>query len=212
MESSTWPFLIFPYRQLLLAKSSGLVTYPSAKAKNATDFTYKLKYFKLQCKKVKFHVESQQETQICLTFCKKRGVQETSVELQNLLERVLFMQAETQTLELKATVTGCPIRLYDTLSSFSNQDEGGVLLFGVDEKRDFAELGVYDAQDLMKHVVEQCNQMSPLVRPVFTTLLQGNRFFVSAEIPGIDVARPCYYAGKGRLKAPMSVWAMQTNR
>lgn len=87
------------------------------------------------------------------------------------------------------------------------------MLFGVDEKRDFAELGVYDAQDLMKHVVEQCNQMSPVVRPVFTTLLQGNRVFGSAEIPGIDVAdRPCYYAGKGRLKDLMSVWAMQTNR
>jgi len=98
----------------------------------------------------------------------------TSIELQNLLKRVQIMHAETQTLELKAAVNGCPTRLYDTLSSFSNQDEGGILLFGVDEKRDFAELGVYDAQDLMKHVVEQCNQMSPVVRPVFRRKYQDD--------------------------------------
>ncbi len=123
------------------------------------------------------------------------------IELEDLLEQVQVLRAETQTLELKAAAQGCPTRLYDTLSSFSNQDEGGTILFGVDEQQGFALVGVYDAQDLMKHVAEQCGQMTPVVRPVFTTLLKGGKTFVSAEIPGIDVAdRPCFYAGKGRLK------------
>lgn len=125
----------------------------------------------------------------------------TPVELTQLLELVQKLRAETQTLEIKTAANGCPNRLYDTLSSFSNQDEGGTILFGVDESRDFAELGVYDAQDLMKHVTEQCNQMTPVVRPVFTTLAKGDQVFMTAEIPGIDVTdRPCFYAGKGRLK------------
>ncbi len=123
------------------------------------------------------------------------------IELEDLLEQVQALRAETQTLELKAAAEGCPTRLYDTLSSFSNQDEGGTLLFGVDEEHGFAPAGVYDAQDLVKHVTEQCGQMTPVVRPVFTTLLKDGKAFVSAEIPGIDVAdRPCFYAGKGRLK------------
>lgn len=123
------------------------------------------------------------------------------VELEGLLQHVQALKAETQTLELKAAAQGCPTRLYDTLSSFSNQDEGGTILFGVDEQQGFALVGVYDPQDLMKHVTEQCGQMSPVVRPVFTTLLKDGKAFVSAEIPGIDVAdRPCFYAGKGRLK------------
>ncbi len=123
------------------------------------------------------------------------------IELEALLEQVQALRAETQTLEVKAAAMGCPTRLYDTLSSFSNQDEGGTLLFGVDEQRGFAPVGVYDAQDLMQHVTEQCDQMTPVVRPVFTTLLKDGKSFVSAEIPGIDVAdRPCFYAGKGRLK------------
>ena len=123
------------------------------------------------------------------------------VELENLIDHVQVLKAETQTLELKAAAQGCPTRLYDTLSSFSNQDEGGTILFGVDEQAGFVPVGVYDAQDLMKHVTEQCGQMTPVIRPVFTTLLKDGKAFVSAEIPGIDVAdRPCFYAGKGRLK------------
>ena len=125
----------------------------------------------------------------------------TPVELENLITHTQALKAETQTLELKAAAQGCPSRLYDTLSSFSNQDEGGILLFGIDEQRDFTPVGVYNAQDLMKHVTEQCGQMTPVVRPVFTTLLKDGKAFVSAEIPGMDVTdRPCFYAGKGRLK------------
>lgn len=123
------------------------------------------------------------------------------VELENLIGYVQSLKAETQTLEVKSAAQGCPTRLYDTLSSFSNQDEGGTILFGVDEQQGFLPVGVYDAQDLMKHVTEQCGQMTPVIRPVFTTLLKDGKTFVSAEIPGIDVAdRPCFYAGKGRLK------------
>lgn len=125
----------------------------------------------------------------------------TLAELRELLIQVQNIHAETQTLELKSAAKGCPTRLYDTLSSFSNQDEGGTLLFGVDEQSGFAETGVYDAQDLIKHVTEQCNQMTPVIRPVFTTLAINNKVFVSAEIPGVDVSdRPCFYTGKGRLK------------
>lgn len=125
----------------------------------------------------------------------------TAAELENLIHYVQELKAETQTLELKSAAQGCPARLYDTLSSFSNQDEGGILLFGIEKQNDFAPLGVYDPQDLMKRVTEQCGQMTPVIRPVFTTLLQDGKAFVSAEIPGIDAAkRPCFYAGKGRLK------------
>ncbi|WP_330997999.1 ATP-binding protein [Pectinatus haikarae] len=39
------------------------------------------------------------------------------------------------------------------------------------------------------------------MRPLLTVAIKNGIFFVSAEIPGIDLAeRPCYYQGKGRLK------------
>ena len=55
-----------------------------------------------------------------------------------------------------------------SLSSFSNQDEGGVIIFGIDEEQDFKEVGVYDTQDIQKKINEQCLQMEPIVRPLLT--------------------------------------------
>lgn len=125
----------------------------------------------------------------------------TSEELLEKLELIQKSKYETQTLELKAAKQGCPKRLYDSLSSFSNQDDGGVIIFGVDEEHDFEECGVYDAQDIQKQINNQCLQMEPAVRPLLTVAEKEGKFFVSAEIPGIDLAdRPCYYKGSGRLK------------
>lgn len=119
----------------------------------------------------------------------------------DLMHQIQEQRCEMQSVEVKAAKEGCPTRLYDTLSSFSNQDDGGVIVFGLDERQGFAAVGVYDAQDLQKHIVEQCNQMQPPVRAVFTTASVDGKTIVSAEIPGIDVSdRPCYYQGKGRLK------------
>ena len=123
---------------------------------------------------------------------------------EELLERINDIHArryETQTLELKAAEFGYPKRLYDTLSSFSNQDDGGTIIFGIDEQNDYNECGVYDPQDIQKKINEQCLQMEPAVRPLITVADKDGKYFVAAEIPGIDLAeRPCYYQGKGRLK------------
>ena len=87
------------------------------------------------------------------------------------------------------------------MSSFSNQDDGGIIIFGVDEEHGYQESGVYDAQDLQKKINEQCLQMEPVVRPLLTVLEKDGKCFVAAEIPGMDLAdRPCYYRGQGRIK------------
>jgi len=125
----------------------------------------------------------------------------TTEELLEKLDFIQKMKCETQTLELKSANEGCPKRLYDSLSSFSNQDEGGVIIFGVDENQNYKEVGVYDPQDIQKKINEQCLQMEPVIRPLITVAEKNNLFFVSAEIPGIDLAdRPCHYKGQGRLK------------
>lgn len=122
----------------------------------------------------------------------------TKEELLALLDEVQQTKCEMQTLEVKSAKGGCP-QIYDTLSSFSNQSEGGTILFGVDEKNDFKETGVQDAQKLQKSIVEKCEQMEPPVRPLLTTVQKNGDMFVSAEVPGLDVTdRPCYYKKKGQ--------------
>lgn len=121
--------------------------------------------------------------------------------LKKLINDVITKKAESQTIEIKSAEHGCPTRLFDTLSSFSNQDDGGIIIFGIDEKDNFAIKGVYDAQDLQKKVTEQCKQMEPAVRALFTMCEIGEKILVSAEIPGVDVSDlPVFYKGVGRIK------------
>lgn len=119
----------------------------------------------------------------------------------NLVKDIQNKKTETQTIELKSASGGCPTKLFDTLSSFSNQDEGGIIIFGLDEKDSYKANGVYDAQDLQKKVTEQCKQMEPAVRALFTVCEIDGNTVVSAEIPGVDISeRPVFYKGVGRIK------------
>ena len=124
-----------------------------------------------------------------------------SEELVQLIQSLRQQKAESRTIEVKAAHDGCPQKLYGTLSSFSNQDSGGVILFGLDEAKEFAPVGVYDPQDLQKKVTEQCQQMEPPVRAVFTFAEVDGLPVCAAEIPAVDLSeRPCYYKGTGSLK------------
>ena len=53
-------------------------------------------------------------------------------ELKDLLEKIQKTKCKTQNLELKSAESGCSKRLFDTLSSFSNQDYGGIIVFCFD--------------------------------------------------------------------------------
>ena len=124
-----------------------------------------------------------------------------SSELENIVSRIRTLGCELQHVELKAASNGTPRRLYDTFSSFANQENGGLIIFGIDEEDDYAVCGVYDPQDLQAKVTEQANQMIPPVRPAFTIAEISSRIIVSAEIPECDAFdKPCYYSGAGRLR------------
>ena len=91
-------------------------------------------------------------------------------ELVKLVRKIQSERCEGQRIEVKSASNGCPSRLYDTLSSFSNQDFGGVLVFGLEEEDGFSISGVYDAQDLQQRVTRQCGEMEPVVRALFTSV------------------------------------------
>lgn len=122
-------------------------------------------------------------------------------ELRDLIKQIQTRSCEEQTTEVKSAHGGCPEKLYDTISAFANQNSGGKFVFGLDEKNGFAGVGVYDAQDLQKKVMEYCEQMTPIIRPVFTVCDEDGKVFVSAEIPPVDITeRPCFKTAKGRLQ------------
>lgn len=118
----------------------------------------------------------------------------TSGELLDLLETIQKSKQNTQTLEVVSARHHIPSSLYESLSSFSNQDEGGIIVFGIDKDQRFKETGVYDPQYIIKEVIDQCLQMNPVPFPIFTIAQKNNMYFVSAEINGLEpINRPCFY-------------------
>ena len=57
-------------------------------------------------------------------------------------------------------------RIYDTLSAFSNQDLGDIILFGISERENYKVVGVYDVENAQKKAMEACEQLDPPVRAV----------------------------------------------
>ena len=121
--------------------------------------------------------------------------------LKILIDKLLDRKCEMQNIELKSASKGTPEKLYDTLSGFANQNGGGIIIFGLQEKPEFKVIGVYDAQDLQVKVTNYALQMEPVIRPVFTVADYEGKTVVSAEIPECDINdKPCYYKGAGRLR------------
>ena len=66
-----------------------------------------------------------------------------STELENLVLALRTHQADPQTVACVPAHQEAPEEIYDLVSSFANQDEGGVIVFGVDEQADYEPVGVY---------------------------------------------------------------------
>ena len=112
--------------------------------------------------------------------------------LKELVNEVQRQKSERQNIELKSCNGGFPKRIYDTLSSFSNQDSGGVIIFGMTDKPSYEICGVYDPEDVQKKIMENCKQMFPEVRALITMCEINGKMIVAAEIPGVEtVYRLC---------------------
>lgn len=122
-------------------------------------------------------------------------------ELKELVKNIQKQKTERQNVELKACEKGFPTRIYDTLSAFSNQDEGGVIIFGVAENPDYRVVGVYDVEQVQKRIMENCENLEPPVRALITIAEIDSKMVVAAEIPSVEYSRrPVYYKGAGIIK------------
>lgn len=121
-------------------------------------------------------------------------------EIIELVRKIGEIQCETNTIELKSASKGATEKIYDTISSFSNQDMGGVIVFGINEE-DYKPCGVLDAELVQKRVGEQCEEMVPVVRPVLSCTSIDGKKIVTAEVPSADYSdRPVFWRKAGLTK------------
>lgn len=124
-------------------------------------------------------------------------------EILDLIRELNEKQNETICIETKTANAGKPEKYYDTISSFSNT-MGGVILFGVEEKKHknkttFEVVGVYDANDLQKNITNLCStEFEPVVRPEINIVNIDDKNVVAVRIDALNQRnKPCYYKPKG---------------
>lgn len=123
----------------------------------------------------------------------------TREELSELVAEVRRLQGELQDVEVKAARRDTPKRLFEPVSAFANRAGGGVLLFGLDEERDFELVGVGNVQKLQEDIAHLTSElMEPVLRPEINADKIEGKVVVAVEVPEAPaVARPCYYRTAG---------------
>ncbi len=122
----------------------------------------------------------------------------TREEVRQLIADVQKRQSELTSVEVKAARGGTPRRLHEPLSAFANRTDGGVLLFGLDESRDFSIVGVGDAQRLQEEITHLASDMEPALRPHFLVDEIDGETVVMVEVDEIPAAqKPCFYKPAG---------------
>lgn len=124
----------------------------------------------------------------------------TDEELLEIVENLRKVGGDHLDVEVKASETELPKKLWHTLSAFANTAGGGVLLLGLDEKTGFATVGVRDPKQIQQHLGDLCSQMEPPLRAQIRPHQFEGKTVIVAEIPEVDrTQKPCYYSGSGHL-------------
>ena len=104
---------------------------------------------------------------------------------------------EADDLEVKTARGGTPKRLDASLSAFANS-RGGILIFGLDERRGYKAVGVHDAQQLQKDLAELAqSQMEPAVTVTISHEVVSGASLVVVEVEELPPAlKPSHHKGK----------------
>jgi len=120
-------------------------------------------------------------------------------EILDIITEIRKRGSELDDVEVKSAEKGTPKRIYDSLSALSNRVGGGVILFGFDERQNFATVGVGDVAKLQSDLSNlTSNEMEPPPRIKFSVEEIEGRSVVAVEVPECPWhQKPCYYKPAG---------------
>lgn len=125
------------------------------------------------------------------------------IELREVIAELQRLGMDHQRVEAKAARNGLPVSIWDTLSAFSNTNDGLILL-GIRERSKVVEIvGVEETNGVFQAFQEACAMMEPPVRPTFLDVIEIDGVSViAAGVPVIDKARrPCHRGDREQFQA-----------
>lgn len=119
-------------------------------------------------------------------------------ELRGLVALLRARATDLTDLEAKTAVGGLPKSVRDTISAFSN-DRGGTVILGLDERADFALAEGFDPVRIRDALASACaDDLEPPVRADVDIVDLGGGAVVVTEIPELDPRfKPCYVKARG---------------
>lgn len=118
-------------------------------------------------------------------------------ELEQLLTECRSLGGDHSTCEIKKSQRGLPHTLWESISALANA-QGGWIILGVDEKKDFLIVGVDDPALIESQLASVCSEMEPPVRSEICTVQVAGRSTITAYIPPLPRdQRPCYKRSLG---------------
>ncbi|MFC4123989.1 ATP-binding protein [Nocardia rhizosphaerae] len=118
-------------------------------------------------------------------------------DLESLLDRCRSLGGDHSTCEVKKSRRGFPHTLWESVSALANA-QGGWVILGVDEKNDFAVVGVEDPAQIESQLAAMCSDLEPPVRSEICTVQVGGESVVTSYIPPTPRdQRPCYRRSLG---------------
>lgn len=119
-------------------------------------------------------------------------------ELKAAVARLRAQRTDSTDVEAKASGRSLPKSVRETLSAFSN-DSGGLLILGLAETEDFAAVGVEDGPKIRDDLAAACaDVMEPPLRPDIELAEFEGATLVVAVVPELPaVQKPCYLKEKG---------------
>lgn len=126
----------------------------------------------------------------------------TREELLQLIAEAQQHQCELDDVEVKSAQQGTPQRLFESLSAFANRTGGGVILFGIEEKKNFEIVGVGNTHQLQEKISNLvASQMEPALRPEFTVIEVEGKTILAIEVYELPAEqKPCFYKPAGLQK------------
>lgn len=123
----------------------------------------------------------------------------TEAELRMILDDLRHEQSDNRLIEAKAANVDFPISAAKTLCSFANMPGGGTILFGIDEKSDFAATGVYDARNCQNTLANyaQKEYTSPVIVDISMIIIDGKNVVVGIVHEAKKILKPVKYRKTG---------------
>ena len=121
----------------------------------------------------------------------------SDLALEQLVSLLRTCRTDLSDVEAKAAGGGLPKSVRETLSAFSN-DRGGVLVLGLDERAGFSLAAGFDPVGVRDALAGACSEMEPPVRTAIDIVPFEGGAVVLARIPEMDPRfKPCYVKARG---------------